>query len=392
MTYAISEEGLALIQRYEGYRADPAQLPDGNWVVGYGHVRIGASGDAVNRVEAAALLALDLAPVERLVNALVTQPLTQSQFDALVSFAFSVGDEAFAASQVLRRVNSGEFVAAACAMDAWRKTDVGGELEIVDALVRRRAAEKALFLKQLPHDAAPSVFMRAKLDHAAAILGAPVKYAPAPMVGAVAVAAQPQFVEGNVVSLTQARPEPKFEPAQRLTEILKSEPHTEALLLTQVANDVDADDDGEITTAHAKPVARPFDGVREATRRAFEAQQATRKPRGFLWFKRERANTIEAKAEIAVDTRIRTQRAKESARPAKAPRQTPMFGVSAEQIGLGALLLFGLGLLSLGGSLVFNGSGDMIEIVAAVAVATPGLAAVLMAAYGLWRAPRGAAA
>ena len=70
-----------------------------------------------------------------------------------MSFAFSVGAEAFGKSQVLRRVNAGDYVSAACAMDAWRKSDVGGELVIVDALVRRRAAEKALFLKDMPLEA-----------------------------------------------------------------------------------------------------------------------------------------------------------------------------------------------------------------------------------------------
>jgi hypothetical protein len=124
-------------------------------------------------------------------------------------------------------------------MDAWRKSDVGGELVIVDSLVRRRTAEKALFLKELPQVAAPSVFVRPQLDHAASILGAPVNYTPVPEVGSIAP--------------TPAKPEP----AQRLTEILKNEPATEALLLTQVvANDPVAEEETEITTAHAKPVSR----------------------------------------------------------------------------------------------------------------------------------------
>jgi GH24 family phage-related lysozyme (muramidase) len=56
MTYSISAEGLALIQRYEGFRAEPAQLPDGNWVVGYSHVRVGQAGEALSQEEAAQLL------------------------------------------------------------------------------------------------------------------------------------------------------------------------------------------------------------------------------------------------------------------------------------------------------------------------------------------------
>src|SRR5262249_42604972 len=156
--------------------AEPTQMPDGNWVVGYGHVRIGEAGPALTNAEAEALLALDLAPVEIAVNNAVTAEINQNEFDALVSFAFSIGVDAFEKSAVLRRVNTGESVAAACAMDAWRKSDVGGELEIIDALVRRRAAEKALFLKGATREVSPSAFMRAKIDHAASILGAPVAY------------------------------------------------------------------------------------------------------------------------------------------------------------------------------------------------------------------------
>ncbi|MBC7769087.1 MAG: lysozyme [Phycisphaerales bacterium] len=388
MTYAISTAGLSLIQEYEGFRADPAQLPDGTWVVGFSHVRVGQCGPAVTQNEATELLSLDLAPVESVVNALVTQPLTQSQFDALVSFAFSIGLEPFAQSQTLRRVNAGDVVAAACAMDAWRKVEIGGELEIAELLVRRRAAEKNLFLKDLPCAATPSVMQRPKLDYAASILGAPVK-------SAVRLAAQPRFqpvaigshasAAANVLefALPEAEPiveTPVFEPAVRLTEILRAEPQTEALLLTQVANDV-AEDDDEIVTAHAKPVARPLDNVREATRRAHAAQEIKRKPL-FSFAKREaKEKVVSVAPELNVDRRIREMR-----RASQARRAAPF-----EQAGLAALLIFGLGLVALGSSLLFNGAGETIEIVAAAAIVTPGVLAAALAAYGFWRSPRDAA-
>lgn len=315
MTYAISPEGLALIQRHEGFRSEPAQLPSGAWVVGYSHVRAGDPGAPLSAAEAADLLIMDVAPSERLVNEQVTQPLTQSQFDALVSFAFSVGDDAFKQSQVLRRVNAGEFLAAACAMDAWRKCDVGGEIEVLDALVRRRADEKAWFLKDMSFEVAPSVFLRAKIDHAAAILGAPVKYVSAPAVGSIAV----------------APPQPA--PAERITEILMSEPHTEALLLTQVVADACVEE--EIVTAHAKPVSRTLDQVRVATNRK-------------AWFRPIRLGDI------------------------------------FENAGLLALLGFGFALVALGGSLLFSGA-SAIELMAGGAVAAPGLAALLMAILGFRR-------
>jgi len=218
MRRAISPEGLALIREFEGFRAQPAPTPDGHWVVGYGHVRVGDAGTGVNQNEAAALLAQDTAPYENVVNDNVTVALTQVQFDALVSFAFSIGADAFLRSQVLRRINACEFVAAACAMDAWRA------VERNDELVRRRAVERALLLNDLPPAGAASAILRPKLDHAAAILGAPTNFVALPA------------------------------PGRRLTEILRAEPAT-ALLLTeaQLAPSIETP---EIATAHARPVAR----------------------------------------------------------------------------------------------------------------------------------------
>jgi lysozyme len=367
MSHATSANGLALIQAHEGFHAEPTRLPDGTWVVGYSHVRVGEPGEPVNENEAAELLAFDVAPFEKLVNARVSNTLNQAQFDALVSFAFSVGPEAFEQSQVLRRVNSGDFVAAACAMDAWRKADVGGETIVIDSLVRRRAAEKALFLRDMAQNAAPSVFMRAKLDYAASVLGAPVKYAPPPEVK------------------DAPAPLPQVAPALRITEILKSEPATETLLLTQVvANDfVAEDEESEIVTAHAKPVARSLDHVREATRVAFEAAKAKRREhKRFVFFKHERSNQFEpAPHDIQVDRRLRTLRAAGDQPRKELPDWTP----SVETIGLIALFLFGLGLMALGGSLLADGVGDLVSLAAGSAVLTPGLAAALMAVAGLWR-------
>ncbi len=331
MTYAISPAGVALIKDGEGFRAAPTQLPDGDWVVGYGHVRTGEAGEAVSESEAEALLKADLVQFERLVNAHVTARLTQSQFDALVSFAFSIGPDAFASSQVLRRVNNAEHVAAACAMDAWRKADVDGALEIVDALVRRRAEEKALYLKDAALPTAPSVFMRAKLDYAASVLGAPVSTAAAPAVETARVAA------------------PKPEPVARLVEILKSEPATETLLLTQVAPAEDDEPVEEIVTAHAKPIARNVDiellpSMRDRRLAKLRASNA----RESFWDKFDISHTFET-------------------------------------LGLVALVIFGVALLGLAAALVMTDVLDMIQIGGAILLAAPGLASVGLGGWALLR-------
>ena len=80
-------------------------------------------------------------------NEHVFAPLNQNQFDALVSFVFNIGVRAFRGSPTLRRLNEGRPLEAALAMEMWRKADLEGERIVIDALVRRRAAEKALFLR-----------------------------------------------------------------------------------------------------------------------------------------------------------------------------------------------------------------------------------------------------
>src|SRR5262245_30853631 len=120
--HTLSAEGFALIKQFEGFRSAPAKLHDGGWIVGHSHVRMAEPGEAVTAEQAEEHLRLDLAPVERFVRASVTVELNQGQYDALVSFCFSIGEAAFGKSDVLRKVNAGQVVPAACAMDAWRKS------------------------------------------------------------------------------------------------------------------------------------------------------------------------------------------------------------------------------------------------------------------------------
>jgi lysozyme len=165
--YQVSRAAVELIKRFEGYRMKAAQLPDGRWTLGYGHTLTARAGASVSEQDAEALLLYDLITVAHAVNENVYTPLSQNQFDALVCFAFNIGTENFVRSAVLRRLNEGAPLLAACEMEMWRKADFEGERIVVDALVRRRSAEKALFLT--PADghwvAAPSSVLRPKIDY-----------------------------------------------------------------------------------------------------------------------------------------------------------------------------------------------------------------------------------
>lgn len=141
-----SQAGLELIKSFEGFRETAARLPDGRWTIGYGHVRTAREGLTISEKDATELLVYDLKPVEDVIAAWTYAPLMQNQFDALVSLAFNISTGQFRDSDVLANINAGNYLAAANAFDLWRKARLNGRVMVVDALVRRRAAEKSMFL------------------------------------------------------------------------------------------------------------------------------------------------------------------------------------------------------------------------------------------------------
>jgi lysozyme len=163
--HRVSRAAIELITRFEGYRRKAAQLPDGRWTIGYGHTLTAREGAEVSEEDAEALLLYDLIAISHGVNEWTYAPLTQNQFDALCSFAFNIGLDSFRGSGVLRRINEGALIQAACAMELWRKVEFEGERIVLDALVRRRAAEKALFLTpEGGWPAAPTPLLKPLLD------------------------------------------------------------------------------------------------------------------------------------------------------------------------------------------------------------------------------------
>lgn len=138
----ISEQGLALIKQYEGLRLQAYLCAAGVWTVGYGHTAGVHPGDRVTEVEAGRLLRQDVAESERTVRRYVRVPLSQPRFDALVSFVFNLGAGNFRTSTLLKKLNAGDISGAAEEFLRWVKA--GGRP--LPGLVRRREAEKALFL------------------------------------------------------------------------------------------------------------------------------------------------------------------------------------------------------------------------------------------------------
>jgi LysM repeat protein len=87
------------------------------------------------------LQAIAARPFEKVVAENVKVPLTQNQFDALVSFAYNIGEGAFLDSTALRKINAGDYAGGAEAMKLFNKS--GGE--VIQGLVNRRNDEVRLF-------------------------------------------------------------------------------------------------------------------------------------------------------------------------------------------------------------------------------------------------------
>jgi lysozyme len=98
---------------------------------------------AITESQALELLANTLGNYEKAVNDYVKVPLTQNEFDALVSFTYNLGAGNLLSSTLLKKLNAGDKAGAANQFDVWTKA--GGK--VLQGLVTRRAAEKALFLK-----------------------------------------------------------------------------------------------------------------------------------------------------------------------------------------------------------------------------------------------------
>lgn len=139
-----SPAGTALIQHAEGFSPVIYTCPAGYPTIGYGHRVDGYDADnlvqPISGAQALALLAADLSWAEEEINDIPT-PLTQPQFDALVSLVYNIGGSAFAKSTLRRYLVARDFVGAAREFDRWVK----GGGKVLPGLVTRRAAERKLF-------------------------------------------------------------------------------------------------------------------------------------------------------------------------------------------------------------------------------------------------------
>ena len=86
-----SREGRALIKSFERCEPTSYRCPAGKWTLGYGHTRGVTQGQTCTRDQADRWLDQDISDAERIIRKHVSVPLTQGQFDAMVSFVFNIG-------------------------------------------------------------------------------------------------------------------------------------------------------------------------------------------------------------------------------------------------------------------------------------------------------------
>ncbi|MDT0206988.1 lysozyme [Serratia marcescens] len=111
-----SEQGRDFIKGFEKLRlkAYPDPGTGGKpWTIGWGHTKGVKPGDRITQEQAEAFFSEDLAVFELTINSAIKRPMTQNQFDAMVSLAFNIGGSAFAGSTLAKKFNAGDIKGAA---------------------------------------------------------------------------------------------------------------------------------------------------------------------------------------------------------------------------------------------------------------------------------------
>lgn len=147
----LTESGAKLIQHFEGClqphegKFKAYHCPANVLTIGWGHTNHhGRKFDATTKwtsEECHQVFFEDMEGFERSVRKLVKVPLTDYQFDALVSFCYNCGEGNLAKSTLLKRVNAGDFEEAALQFHKWNKANG----KVLKGLVRRRASESLMF-------------------------------------------------------------------------------------------------------------------------------------------------------------------------------------------------------------------------------------------------------
>ena len=138
-----SQRGIDLIKEFEGYSEGVYMCAGGKYTIGYGHTQGVEPGDTCTKEKAEEYLRMDLREAEEAVLEFITVPLSQNQFDALVSLVYNIGSGNFYDSTIRRviNLNIGDIEEYRLAWMMWKKS----RGKVLKGLIRRREAEFKLF-------------------------------------------------------------------------------------------------------------------------------------------------------------------------------------------------------------------------------------------------------
>ena len=137
----LGERGTEILKYFEGCKLTAYQDSVGVWTIGYGHTKGVYDGMTITQDQAEQMLLSELEEYEGYIEDMVTVPLTQNQFDALVVWIYNLGPTNFRNSTLLKELNAGNYNAAGQEITRWNKA--GGK--VLAGLVKRREAEAELF-------------------------------------------------------------------------------------------------------------------------------------------------------------------------------------------------------------------------------------------------------
>jgi lysozyme len=138
----VSDKGIKIIKQHEGCKLKAYLDGGGVWTIGYGHIETAKQGMVITQEEAERLFNKDVQTFASGVARLIKVPVTQNQFDALVSLAYNIGLNGLSTSTLLKKLNAKDYKAAAEQFLNW-KFDNG---KFVQGLLNRRHEERKLFL------------------------------------------------------------------------------------------------------------------------------------------------------------------------------------------------------------------------------------------------------
>ena len=144
----LSQKGLDLIKQFEGLSLTPYVCAGGINTIGYGNTyytngkKVTLQDKPITKEQAEELLKFSLSTYEKAVDSFCRDDISQSQFDALVSFAYNLGTGALQKSTLIKKVNANpKDVTIADEFLKWNKANG----KVLVGLTKRRQAEANLY-------------------------------------------------------------------------------------------------------------------------------------------------------------------------------------------------------------------------------------------------------